>query len=52
MWNSHDGTVIWWNSLGGTVMVEQSWWNSHGGTVMVEQPWNSNSETVTVIVEQ
>ena len=32
--------------------MEQPWWNSHGGTVMVEQPWNSNSETVTVIVEQ
>ena len=42
----------WWNSDGGTVIVEQPWWNSHGGTVMVEQPWNSNSETVTVIVEQ
>ena len=26
----------WWNSNGGTVMVEQSWWNSSGGTVMVE----------------
>ena len=33
-------------------MVEQSWWNSNSGIVMVEQPWNSNSETVTVIVEQ
>ena len=42
----------WRNSDGGTVIVEQPWWNSHGGTVMVEQPWNSNSETVTVIVEE
>ena len=42
----------WWNSHGGTVIVEQPWWNSHGGRVMVEQSWNSNSETVTVIVEQ
>ena len=36
----------WWNSSGGTVMVEQKcgtviveqyWWNSYGGTVLVEQ---------------
>ena len=25
------------NSNGGILMVEQQWWNSHGGTVMVEQ---------------
>ena len=37
---------LWWNSTGGTVLVEQLWWNrnveqyrlnSSGGTVMVEQ---------------
>ena len=35
-WNRDDGSVMveqYWK----TVMVEQSWWNSSGGTDMLEQ---------------
>ena len=47
---------LWWNSSGGTVVVEQIWgtvrgkqlwWKSNDGTVVVEQlRWNSNGGTV------
>ena len=35
---------MWWNSFGGTVMLEQCRWNNVGGTLR----WNSG----TVLVEQ
>ena len=41
----------WWNSRGGTIIVEQKRLKSHSGTVVEKQSWWKN-DGETVMVER